>query len=167
MVRTKFTVALLFYAAGDSLLIFAATLGFRIHGVSSLGAKYGAAKINFRSLSIASSLSVNDEKGELEVNNVFALFSSCFFSCRSTCALTDASTAHPVLNPFYKGLASPAPLGPHINIKGKIINAWGILYAGVIAAVAAVVLPLMAVAAVFADVTGNGAVSKLWCCLQV
>ena len=59
----------------------------------------------------------------------------------------------------FSDLAAPVPYGPHLTIKGKVLNGWGIVYAVVTFAVAVFVLPFMIVTSIFADLTGNGPVS--------
>jgi hypothetical protein len=60
----------------------------------------------------------------------------------------------------YSELASPVPYGPHLMIKGKVLNAWGIVYALITFSVAVFVLPFMIITSFFADITGNGPVSR-------
>ncbi len=60
----------------------------------------------------------------------------------------------------YSELATPVPYGAHLKIKGKILNAWGIVYALITFSVAVFVLPFMIITSFFADITGNGPVSR-------
>jgi hypothetical protein len=48
----------------------------------------------------------------------------------------------------------------HLRVKDKVLNIWSVLYAITILSVLSLVLPLMVVAALFADITGNGRVSS-------
>ena len=34
-----------------------------------------------------------------------------------------------LLNPLYLSMSQPVPSGPHLKIKGKILNIWGLFYA--------------------------------------
>ena len=34
-----------------------------------------------------------------------------------------------LLNPLYMSMSRPVPFGPHLKIKGKILNIWGLMYA--------------------------------------
>ena len=34
-----------------------------------------------------------------------------------------------LLNPLYLSMSQPVPSGPHLKIKGKILNMWGLFYA--------------------------------------
>ena len=54
----------------------------------------------------------------------------------------------------YSSLAQPVPYGPHLSIKGKILNGWGVLYALCVFSVAVLVLPFMFVAATISDLPG-------------
>lgn len=60
----------------------------------------------------------------------------------------------------YSALATPVEYGPHLLIKGKVLNGWGILYALATFSVAVVVLPFMIISSVVADILGNGKVSR-------
>lgn len=63
------------------------------------------------------------------------------------------------LSTDYSELATPVQYGPHLKIKGKVLNGWGIVYALVTFSIAVIVLPFMIVSSFFADITGNGPVS--------
>jgi hypothetical protein len=63
----------------------------------------------------------------------------------------------------FSELATPVQYGPHLKIKGKVLNAWGILYALATFSVAVIVLPFMIVSSVLADLLGNGKVRQSTC----
>lgn len=56
---------------------------------------------------------------------------------------------------FLPQFAQPLKLGPHIRIKGKTLNGWGILYALTTFSIAVVVLPFMLTLAALSDLCGN------------
>jgi len=60
---------------------------------------------------------------------------------------------------FDASVLRPVTYGLHLRVKDKVLNIWSILYAATILSVAALVLPLMVVTALFADITGNGRVT--------
>ena len=60
----------------------------------------------------------------------------------------------------YAALAKPVEYGPHLKIKGKVLNGWGLLYAFTTFSIATLVLPFMIVAAFVADMTGSGKVRE-------
>ena len=80
-------------------------------------------------------------------------------SSKSTTALPAASAS--LVTTDYSSLAQPVPYGPHLTIKGKILNGWGVLYALCVFSVAVLVLPFMFITATFADLTGNGSRRKM------
>lgn len=60
-----------------------------------------------------------------------------------------------VLNPYYQRLASAHKYGPHLSVKGKVINLWGLVYVATVFSVALCVLPVMAMLAFLEDLMGN------------
>ena len=80
------------------------------------------------------------------------------FDPRGSCSV-ESTTALPAaaltLTTDYSSLAQPVPYGPHLSIKGKILNGWGVLYALCVFSVAVLVLPFMFIAATIADLTGK------------
>ncbi len=59
--------------------------------------------------------------------------------------------------PFnYEENQKPLTLGPHLNIKGKILTLWGIVYGLVAFFIAFLIMPYMLVQAVLCDIMGNG-----------
>ena len=80
-------------------------------------------------------------------------------SSKSTTALPAASAS--LVTTDYSSLAQPVPYGPHLTIKGKVLNGWGVLYALCVFSVAVLVLPFMFITATFADLTGNGSRRKM------
>ena len=77
----------------------------------------------------------------------------------STPTALPAAAAVSLTTTDYSSLAQPVPYGPHLSIKGKILNGWGVLYALCVFSVAVLVLPFMFVAATIADLTGRYSVS--------
>ena len=65
------------------------------------------------------------------------------------------------LNPLLASQSTAVKLGPHISIKGKILTAWGVLYAMSAFSVAVLVLPLMMMLAVICDIRGNSSRRKV------
>lgn len=59
------------------------------------------------------------------------------------------------LNPYYERLIQPVKLGPHLNIKGRVLNLWGVLYALTTFAVAMAVIPFMVISAGVINLFGN------------
>ena len=53
-------------------------------------------------------------------------------------------------------LAMPVDPGPHINIKGKILNVIGLIYAFCSFSLSCISVPLMSVCAVICDLVGEG-----------
>ena len=51
-------------------------------------------------------------------------------------------------NPFYEELSQPIKIGPHLNIKGRVLNLWGVMYALTTFVIAVGCLPFM--------IVGNG-----------
>jgi hypothetical protein len=72
------------------------------------------------------------------------------------------SNANKAMGPllFDVAVLNPVSYGMHLRVKDKVLNIWSVLYAITILSVASLVLPLMVVAALFADITGNGRVSS-------
>ena len=63
--------------------------------------------------------------------------------------------AVPVLETLVQGLDQPVKSGLHINIRGMVLNLWGILSA-VVLAVALAVFPLICLCSLTSEMTGDG-----------
>lgn len=80
----------------------------------------------------------------------------------SSSSSSNANKAAAVVGPllFDASVLHPVSYGMHLRVKDKVLNIWSALYAITILSVASLVMPLMIVASLFADITGNGRVSK-------
>lgn len=76
-------------------------------------------------------------------------------------ALTTAATAKAILNPFLERLTRPVNPGKlSLNIKGKVLNMWGIVYALSCLVFATIVLPFMIMASACIDMFASEAYRK-------
>lgn len=81
-------------------------------------------------------------KNKIEKKN---LYSNPLFSSITLDDTGENIRKRNLLNPLYTALAKPVQYGPHVKIKGKILNMWGVMYALTTFTVAVVVLPFMIV----------------------
>mmetsp|Transcript_5910 Transcript_5910/g.6030 ORF Transcript_5910/g.6030 Transcript_5910/m.6030 type:complete len:356 (-) Transcript_5910:86-1153(-) len=92
-------------------------------------------------------------KNKIEKKNIF---SNPLFSAISLDDTGENIRKRNLLNPLYTSLSKPVLYGPHVKIKGKILNMWGVMYALTTFTVAVVVLPFMVVLSYISDLRGNG-----------
>lgn len=60
-----------------------------------------------------------------------------------------------VMNDFHRRQSLPIKVGPSLNIKGKLLTIWGVLYAVSTFVTALIVLPFMFISSKFCDLFGN------------
>lgn len=58
-------------------------------------------------------------------------------------------------NPYYEQLSKPIKFGPHLNIKGRVLNMWGVVYALTTFVIALACLPFMIVGTGLIKLFGN------------
>ena len=116
---------------------------------------------SFRDVGLAAARSVYAAKLQLP-NKAIPLAATAMSGAEAAASVpVPVPVPVPVLETLVQGLDRPVNSGLHINIRGKVLNLWGILSAVVLAAFAMAVFPFICLCSMTSEMTGNGKVSTL------
>ena len=86
---------------------------------------------------------------------------------KSSLAIGDYESPYNRNNPVYEKLTLPVKIGPHLVIKGKVLNLWGLFYGLMTLVSSLIVIPVMCVFSFLSDIFGNKKVCAMSLCYFV